>query len=464
LARVIYENELSVISKRYNLSIPVILNGTSNPESGPRAQAEAEYSHLTKFLTFRPSTPSPKASRILQSAFLGAASNLSVLSMSGVMLSSSVRVRGAEMESFIKAIPILSKAIQEDGTEFIKVLESNLKIRQAGPEDLIREMEKRVFEEEEMVQCIQWTLNKAKSTSLSKLFWERFSRVGKFTTSPICEEMNSQNRTTLFLGRITSYIDPQGPVPSDGPFPITVLPLKFSKIERFHPRIYTSTFGWSAFSVQDWVLYLSSEIFSQSPNPQYGVSFAEKVLTIVAKEWPNMSSIDQEKVVDNLSQVPCIPTQLDLQIPGKTYFRADHIFPDLPMVRLQDALNPGMECLFRRLGVRKHIDLRILFRRRMMEEGWTTFRLIRYLTGVMDELSEEEKIWLREEALFFAEEPFKSCTESQATASRTIRPTYRISCLYEPIEAMRQLQLPILDWGADPQWQTHSNEGNILFR
>lgn len=91
-------------------------------------------------------------------------------------------------------------------------------------------------------------------------------------------------------------------------------------------------------------------------------------------------------------------------------------------------------------------------------------QLIKYLMGVVDEITEEENIWLREEKLFFSEQSSQSSNEPlTTTVFKDVRPTYIISSLYEPTDEMRQLRLPLLDWGSGTQWQTHSQEGSFLF-
>jgi hypothetical protein len=462
LARVIYEYELSAISDKQNSTSQATTTETSISESELQNQVEAHYSHLINFLAFRPSTPSAKVSRILRSAFFGAADKICVLSTSGIMPSASVRVRSPEMENFIKTIPILPKTVQEGGAEFVKVLEYNLKIRPTGPDDIVREMERRVFEEDEMIESIKWIFNKTSSAPLHASFWERFVRVSKFKISQSGDEILSETQSTISLAKITSYVDPQGLVPHDGPFPSTALPLRFSRIEGLLPKTYSKIFGWSAFSIADWVVYLSSHVFAKMPYSQYGPSFCENMLSIAAREWPNMSSTDRDDITSSLSRVTCIPTHLGLQLPRNSYFRANHLFLDLPMVKLQDDTD-GMETLLARLGVRKHIDLQILFGRKLIEGDWALSQLIRYLTGVMDEPGEEEKVWLQEKAFFFAEELPQGCTKPQANPlPGNKRSTWKISSLYEPTDEMRRLGLPILDWGIDPQWNTLSQEGKLI--
>jgi hypothetical protein len=42
------------------------------------------------------------------------------------------------------------------------------------------------------------------------------------------------------------------------------------------------------------------------------------------------------------------------------------------------------------------------------------------------------------------------------------RPRFKIIDLYEPSDAMRELGLPILDWGDNPKWRYNSDEGMTI--
>jgi hypothetical protein len=35
--------------------------------------------------------------------------------------------------------------------------------------------------------------------------------------------------------------------------------------------------------------------------------------------------------------------------------------------------------------------------------------------------------------------------------------------LYEPVDLFRELGLPVIDWGADNQWRSESDEGKFLW-
>ncbi|KAG8813685.1 hypothetical protein FRC17_001463 [Serendipita sp. 399] len=113
----------------------------------------------------------------------------------------------------------------------------------------------------------------------------------------------------------------------------------------------------------------------------------------------------------------------------------------------------------------------------MIKTGdWTIPQLVKYLAGVKDTLTKEEIERLRQTTAFAKEElpatdAETSDTKSVATVPGTAASTtptqrrvrYKIGALYEPTDAMRQLGLPVLDWGHNPKWRSNSDEAKFLF-
>lgn len=85
---------------------------------------------------------------------------------------------------------------------------------------------------------------------------------------------------------------------------------------------------------------------------------------------------------------------------------------------------------------------------RMVKTGdWATADLVKYLVTVKDKLSPTEMDRLKATAAFRKE------GDTNAQSSR-----HKASDLYEPQESLRQLSLPIIDWGAN-KWKYGSGEG-----
>lgn len=89
----------------------------------------------------------------------------------------------------------------------------------------------------------------------------------------------------------------------------------------------------------------------------------------------------------------------------------------------------------------------------MIKTGdWTINDLIKYLVSVRSTLSPNEMERLRQTAAFPLEPP--SSTPKDAKVLRR-----KASDLYEPSDTLRDLGLPILDWGKDNKWKPSSEDG-----
>lgn len=96
-----------------------------------------------------------------------------------------------------------------------------------------------------------------------------------------------------------------------------------------------------------------------------------------------------------------------------------------------------------------HEEYTLLTSPRMVKTGdWATADLVKYLVSVKDKLSPTEMDRLKATAAFRKE----GSTDPQS-------PRFRASDLYEPQESLRQLSLPIIDWGGNTKWKHNSIEG-----
>jgi Protein of unknown function (DUF3684) len=94
----------------------------------------------------------------------------------------------------------------------------------------------------------------------------------------------------------------------------------------------------------------------------------------------------------------------------------------------------------------------------MIETGdWTTYDLVKYLVSIQSTLTPEEIERLSQSSAFLEE----SAREKQYTAGASQK--VRVMDLYEPMEIYRELGLPVINWGADNQWRSESDEGKYLW-
>lgn len=85
---------------------------------------------------------------------------------------------------------------------------------------------------------------------------------------------------------------------------------------------------------------------------------------------------------------------------------------------------------------------------------WTVADLIGYLVSIMSTLTPEEMSRLKATAAF---------SKEGATPSKNEKPQrFLARQLYEPNDVLRQLELPIIDWGTQKKWRSSSKEGADL--
>lgn len=84
---------------------------------------------------------------------------------------------------------------------------------------------------------------------------------------------------------------------------------------------------------------------------------------------------------------------------------------------------------------------------------------MKYLVSVKDTLSTDEIARLKQTTAFPLE--LRSDEITDGSAAKQVRKKPRE--LYEPVPAMRELGLPILDWG-EGKWRANSDEGELSTR
>ncbi|KAJ3518121.1 hypothetical protein NLJ89_g72 [Agrocybe chaxingu] len=99
--------------------------------------------------------------------------------------------------------------------------------------------------------------------------------------------------------------------------------------------------------------------------------------------------------------------------------------------------------------------LQIIFNRMIKTNTWTVADLMKYLVSVRDTLAENELERLKATAIFHNE------AETEDTQGK--RPRYKAAQLYEPLDVLRGLGLPIIDWGHKAKWRSSSDEAKFLF-
>ncbi|KNZ80421.1 Sacsin [Termitomyces sp. J132] len=445
LARAAYEMEMETVKSHWEGSIPLGLPPTSVDQQ-LETWLRSRSLHALKFFTFHPSTPSAEVSQQLEKAFFDCAGfNFPLISTAGVRNASD--------------LPMLPEDILADAPTTIGILQSRGLIKSIGFEDVLRELRSRPLMEDEMVACLKWWISINKEASKFQL-----APRTQFLEAAILSfgAPDSNDEKIIPLSSIRSFINARtfsAIIPQDGPLPDDLLPPSIGK--HFAANDLINSFPWTELSIPDWLGHICSAPV-RKVNPDFNISlsapWAERVLLVVAKSWPNLPALAKGEIYTHLKTLPCIPTSMGMKTPDQSYFAQANLFNDLPVVMLPSgsSIKTPLERVFVALGVRRHVDLQVVFNRMIKTNEWTVADLAKYLVSIQSTLSPEEWARLKMTAAFFKEENMKGDTWQKATR-------YQAQELYEPVETFRSLGLPVMDWGKQTKWRSSSDEAKFLF-
>ncbi|KAG6878540.1 hypothetical protein C0993_004438 [Termitomyces sp. T159_Od127] len=416
--------------------------------------------HALKFFTFHPSTPSAEISQQLERAFFDCAgSNFPLISTAGVRNASDVRLPDASFSGFLKQLPLLPENILADASSTIGILQSRGLIKSIGFDDVLKELRSRPLTEDEMVACLKWWISVNKEASKFQL-----APRTQFLEAAILlsRTPGSNDEKIVPLSSIRSFINTRtfsAIIPLDGPLPDHLLPPSVAK--HFTANELTTSFPWTELSIPDWLGHICSPSIRKA-NPDVDITlsapWAERVLLVVAKTWPNLPGPAKGEIYTHLRTLSCIPTSMGMKTPDQAYFSQANIFNDLPVVTLPSGslVKTPLERVLIALGVRKHVDLQVVFNRMIKTNEWTVADLAKYLVSIQSTLSSEEWARLKMTAAFFQEGNLEGDTDQNAKR-------YQAQQLYEPVDVFRSLGLPVLDWGKQTKWRSSSDEAKFLF-
>ncbi|PVF92100.1 hypothetical protein CPB86DRAFT_830215 [Serendipita vermifera] len=475
LCRVIYEIEISNISESLSQFSEMDIDSRACSSFELNKHVQATFMDVLQFFSFHPSTPDAGVSDIMQSSFFSISDDLRILSTCGVEPTSKVRIPDRTHRLFIQSLPLISRDFEDEGIRFIKLLENRKLITKVSYNDVLQEMSHRLFNEDEMLECIHWWLSAARCNSSTK----QFLNVGRFTltgeTGRTSDSGLLEMARVIHLANISTYIDPKGPIPPEMRVPSTTLPFKFSNHDHSGIESYAIVFGWSPLTIEDLVTFLSSEQFPEGPEAQEGITnspaFATRILILVSEQWNKISRKGRDAIKESLTRVTCIPTQIGLTRPTEAYFFSKHIFLDLPMIDIKSisqhsqAAKDSMENFLSFIGVRSRVDVQIMFDRMVNTNMWTIPQLATYLMAEEGGLTSRDRDWLKNEKIFLQERRTQMADDALLGGHETFRNTdrekHRLNALYQPTEELRLLELPLLEW-PDMVWADASKEAKLL--
>ncbi|KAF8270077.1 hypothetical protein EI94DRAFT_1723808 [Lactarius quietus] len=459
LSRFAYEQELGTIKNLWDGAAPV-----DGPDGLPDAEFQswlrARALHALKFFTFHPSTPSPVVSTSMQTAFFTCATThpFSIISSEGVRSASLVHVPDPEFSGFLKRLPVISEDIASGAKIMIAALRARGMIKNITFVDVLKELRSRPLSETETIACLKWWINVNKQGGDPNLLHGQSQLLDVLVVS-----INGPPERIMKLSDARTFLNLRAGgaiIPTDGPLPSTLLPT--SVTSSFAPYVLWTIFPWKQLTIVDWLRHVTDPEVSAG-NAEFDItisaSWAERVLSVLARAWPSLPKSAIGDVINILSPIPCVPTSAGLKIPAQAYFASVNMFRDLPTVTMSSGTKGALEKVLQSLGVRKHVELQIVFDRMIETGDWTIVDLVKYLVSVQSTLTPQELEHLRHMSAFPKEGADKELP-APSTDSKVQR--YKAMDLYEPVDIFRELGFPIIDWGIDNRWKPSSNEAKFL--
>lgn len=446
IARVAYEAEMQRIGARWTAQVD---RASGEEKAKSREHLLACALHAMRFFSFHASSPSKRVSAALEDAFFACCSRpcISLISTQGVRASDAVRFPSAMLAEFVKELPVLPAEHLESAETFVTQLRARNMVQDITLDDVFGELGSRALSVDEMVACLRWWLMVAEHPSYDAALRNKLVR-GAMVSIP-----NGDNEPRIqALSDVQTVLQPQK-VPASVPLPPSCLVYEVSR--QLRTQDLMTVFGWDELTVAAWLDYMIS--LDTSPAPavvaEHGLTQspanAEKVFGTLSWAWGNLPTYQRDHIVKVLTPLRCIPTRLGMKRPNEAYFSSVSLFGDLPVLAFPSlAVKGNLEKLLLALHVRKHVEIQLIFDRLISAGDWSHVDLVGYLAKHRDMLSVNEMERLTSTAIF--------PVEGDQTGRRM-----RAADVYEPLDELRALRLPVLDWQGK-SWRSSSDEARLI--
>ena len=365
LARAGYELEMDQIRKLWTGAIGK--TPSDQPDVELVAWLHARALHAMRFFTFHQSTPLAEVSRKMETSFFlcgGPRHPFPLMSTVGVRDVSEVRIPDAAFSEFVKELPVVPEEVLIGARRMVDALQDRGMVKNIEFMDVLRELRARPLNEVEMIACFKWWIgiqNQGEARTLARI------RTELLNAAVLCVgERGSSDERIIPMSTIQTFLNTRtmGAIPTDGPLPAHLLPVSVSR--HLDPNQLSTAFPWREFTTIDWIRHVT---ITPGPSVEHDITqspqWSERVFQVLARMWPNMAKGNQEETVVLLRDKACVPTSAGMKLPQEAYFQSAHIFKDLPIVQLPSGVpvRGTLEKVFTAIGVRKHVDLQIVFNR-----------------------------------------------------------------------------------------------------
>ncbi|KAG2107834.1 hypothetical protein BD769DRAFT_1500263 [Suillus cothurnatus] len=427
LARLVYEQEIRKVQEAW----PAV-NGVSVATADARASASREKAlYAMRYFTFQPSTPDAKVARILQDAFFDCfdySSNVHfpILTNSGIRSTKDVREIHADFTSFMKTVPTQLPTSPGDPPNLVDTLPEKYGVRTYTFSDVVKELQGRILQEDEMIGCLRWWVGFISSLEVDEERETTLTFLPNLTDNAKSRIGNSTR--VIELRNITKFVDGTIWLPwlqSDDALPPDTIPFSFTRpLDRRH---ISPSLLWQPMTVVDWLSHLISPQIDAAHDIRKNSAYSNRVLSVLGNIWPMMSSDMKSEAKDLMQDVPWIATNLGFRPPGGAYFPEADVFRDLPVVSV-NLFDQQILTVLGEFGVKRHLNFEELFAKADKLSTWSATEMVRYLSTDPDAMERLEDI--RQYAVFPCDKGGKYC----------------ITDLYLPHGEIRPLGLPILAW------------------
>jgi len=270
----------------------------------------------------------------------------------------------ASLSAFMKDLPVIPENLITDVPQMLATLQSRGYLKTITFQDVLKELNARPLSTEEMIACLKWWVKIRTEYHDGRQPLAQIQRT-LVNAAVLSTGDSDKNGGLLQLSSIQTYVTSKSIIPVDGPLPAHVLPLSIAR--EFDSRVLETVFNWSHISMVGWLTFICSISANSDPEHDLTVNaqWAERVIGVLARGWPSLPGPDKEKVVALLKDKSCIPTSSGMKTPDQAYFASVNIFKDLPTVILPsgNTVRGAMERVLEAIGVRKHVELQVLFNR-----------------------------------------------------------------------------------------------------
>ncbi|KIY74271.1 hypothetical protein CYLTODRAFT_416120 [Cylindrobasidium torrendii FP15055 ss-10] len=447
LSRIVHDLEYADIKRLWDV------------DPAARAELTQRAIHVMKFFAFWRYQDASRVTQWLREGFFkcnAANASFPIMTAQGVRTLADARRPNAAVTAFLPNIPVVSKEVDDKQSELLLYtyllagMADGLFVQPIRRDDIVRELQAAPLSEDDTVTALKWLIEQKEEPQRMRA--AVLPHMLLFL--PASEDTPER---IITLSEIRTFVDPRR-FPTQGPLPPHVLPASVSK--RLKTAALTTCFGWQELSLLQWVQHIVSPK-TRTGDAEHDLEaspvWAEQVLNTIAKGWAGISTpVAREQIKAALKDLKCIPTNSGMHIPDDTYFPGTNFFPDLPVVTFASGTSMKVGTALREalgyLGVRSEVQLQTLFNKVIKTGQWDIFDLLKYLASRT--LEPDELARLRVTAVFPKEEGQNPDVPPKK---------YRANELYEPVEDLRKLGLPILGWNSKKRWTSTSSEAKIAF-